>query len=393
MTFPNSVADQVTELLREQTGKLARIVRSVPVAEGWSAQAGLNPWPWIARCTLGGASASPMSVIVKVRRPEDHERRKDAWFCNEQAALEFLQSIGSDAGPRVLAADNKAGLLILEDLGTGPALEDVLMRGNPAAAEQALKSFARSLGRMHAAASGHADEYYRLRGRLGRVDPAQDRVSILGTDLRDSMTALKTIVASRSYLPALSDAQPDIDELVHVLLEPGAFLTFSNGDTCPANCRLSNAGTRFLDFEHAAFRHALLDVAALRFPFPACPCWSRVPDDVGRRAEDTYRTQMAPACPDVLDDVVYARGMTVACCAWTLVRAVRLPKLERADEPHPMGFSRRGQLLDAISTTIDAATQSRTLPSLAAWFASVHEVLSSRWPNVRSPQPLYPAFR
>jgi hypothetical protein len=75
------------------------------------------------------------------------------------------------------------------------------------------------------------------------------------------------------------------------------------------------------------------------------------------------------------------------------VRAIRLPKLEQADEPQPMGFSRRGQLLDTITTAVNCSQQSRSLQSLASWLASLSEALRARWPRLTSPQPFYPAFQ
>jgi tRNA A-37 threonylcarbamoyl transferase component Bud32 len=348
----------------------------------------------VARCTIeGDTGAAPGSVIVKARRPEDHVRGEPERLHNERAALEFLASIGSAAGPRLLTADGEAGILVMEDLGTGPALEDLLVGGDPSAAGRGLVAFAGALGRMHADTAGHAAEYYGLRSRLGPVDLASDRISILGNSIERSWSRLREIIAERPYLPTPNGAGPDADELLRVLSEPGPYLAFSNGDTCPANCRISARGVRFIDFEHAAFRHALLDAAALRFPFPACPCWSRLPEDVGRRAEDAYREQVARSCPDVLDRASYAHGLTAACAAWTIVRAVRLPKLEMADEPHPMHFSRRGQLLDAIDTTVSCSQQSRSLQCLASWLADIGDALSARWPHIASTQPLYPAFR
>jgi RecA-family ATPase len=71
---------------------------------------------------------------------------------------------------------------------------------------------------------------------------------------------------------------------------------------------------------------------------------------------------------------------------------VRLPKLEQADAPQPMGFSRRGQLLDTITTTVNCSQQYRSLQSLASWLASVSEALRARWPHLPSTQPFYPAF-
>jgi hypothetical protein len=136
----------------------------------------------------------------------------------------------------------------------------------------------------------------------------------------------------------------------------------------------------------------LLDVAALRFPFPASPCWAHVPEDIAHRAEDAYKEQMVRSCPEMLDPIRYIQGLTAACAAWTIVRAIRLPKLEKTDEPQPMGFSRRGQLLDTISTTVACSQQSRSLQSLATWLTDVNQALRTRWPHLPPTQPFYPAF-
>ena len=388
--FPEAVSRRATRLLCEYAGTEIRIVRGEAVAEGWSARFGT--YPWITRCTIaGGAGALPDSVIVKVGRPEAHERGGLERLHNEWAALGFLASIGSAGGPRLLAAE--AGILVMEDLGTGPALEDLLVGSDPSAAEHGVVAFAEMLGRMHATTAGHAAEYYQLRRRFGPVDPAFDRISILGVDVEHAWGQLREIIADRPYLPAPDGVGPDVDELLGVLSTPGPYLAFSNGDTCPQNCRMSDGAPRLIDFEHAAFRHALLDVAALRFPFPACPCWSHLPDDVGCRAEAVYRQALARSRPEVLDDESYAYGLTVACAAWTIVRMVRLPRLEMADKPHPLSFSRRGQLLDTIGTTVRCAHQSRSLQTFAAWLAAVGDALGARWPRTAPTRPLYPAFQ
>src|SRR5260370_31202005 len=200
--------------------------------------------------------------------------------------------------------------------------------------ELVLPAYVAAWGKMLAATAGHAPEYYQMRSRYGPVDPAFD------IGIERAFRHLQEITASRSYLPALHDISPDVDEILRVLSEPGPYLAFSNGDTSPANCRVSGDGLRFLDFEHACFRHALLDVAAVRFPFPACPCWSRLPEEVGQRAEEAYRKEMARSCPTVLDQLGYAHRLTAACAAWTMARMGRPPKLGKAGTPQPTGFSR-----------------------------------------------------
>ena len=85
--------------------------------------------------------------------------------------------------------------------------------------------------------------------------------------------------------------------------------------------------------------------------------------------------------------------MAAGTAAWAVVRLVRLPKLIAADAPHPMGFSRRGQLLDTLQVAVDAAGRAGALPRLAAWFGGAIRVLRDRWPGLPPAQAVYPAYR
>lgn len=392
MSLPDAILEQMTSVLSRSAGTPVRVLHRESLATGWSAQ--FETYPWVTRCRIEERTGKmPASVIVKVRRPAIHRYRESFRLDHERAALEFLTSIGCTAGPRLLAADREAGLIIMEDLGTGLALEDLLVGHDASLASDALVAFAATLAQMHAATLGRAERYYQLRGRFGSVDPAFDRVSILGISIEHSWSQVQQIATNLLHLPAPDAVGKDVKELLHILSEPGPLLALSNGDTSPANCRISEEGLRFLDFEHACFRHVLLDVAALRFPFPACGCWSRLPEAVSQRAEEAYRKQMALACPELLDANKYSHGMAVACAAWTIIRAVRLPKLDQIDVPHPMSFSRRGQLLDTIATTLHCCEQSGRLPALASWLASVSDALRARWSPLASVQPFYPAFQ
>lgn len=393
MSLSATASHRIAELLSNAAGAAVDVIHSAPITEGWSAQLGGNPWPWVFRCTLsGGAGVLPSSVIVKLRRPDAHLRSEPERLPIERAALEFLTALGTTLGPRLVAADTVGGMLIMEDLGTGPALEDLLVGADAHAAEDGLLAFATALGQLHARTAGHAAEYYRVRQQYGPIDPLSDRVGA-GGGVAHAWQTLQAIVAKRRYLPPPDGVDADLAVLLDVLAQPGPYLAFSNGDTCPQNCRLTAAGPCLIDWEHAGFRHALLDATALRFPFGACPCWSRLPELVGTRAEAAYRAAFAPACPEVLDPVGYEQGLTVACAAWTIERLVRLPKLEQADVPHPMGFSRRGQVLDAIATTRQSARVSGSVPRLASWLGDLELALRRRWPHLPPAQPHYPVFQ
>jgi hypothetical protein len=383
--WPRMLVEAAAALGRA-TGSSMVIGDASPVTDGWTAQHADHAN--IRRCIASGGSGPVTSVIVKTRRPASHARRGNT-IAREWAALTLLTELGADVGPRVLAHGDD--FLVLEDLGRGPAVEDLLVGDDPAAATEALVALARAIAAMQAVSLGHESA---LRERLdaASTDSHADRVTIAGSTIAHRWATLREL-ANDSTLPDTRIADADIDELTARLAEPGPLLALSSGDVAPQNCRLSNGSVRLLDFEDASYRHALLDAAHLRLPFCGAPCWSRLPVDVTDAMEAAFRSELGRRCPAVLDPRTYATGMAVATAAWAVTRLVRLPKLLARDEPHPMGFSRRGQLLDTIQCAIDAAASSGILTGLRAWFEQAPFALRRIWPDLPHEQPLYPAFR
>ncbi|MFI5912007.1 hypothetical protein [Dactylosporangium sp. NPDC051541] len=329
------------------------------VSEGWSAQ--FAPYPRVVRRAADNS-------IVKTRRPGDTAGR-------ERAALAFLGAIGSDAGPRLLGHGDD--FVVMEDLGRGPALEDLLVGDDPAAATAGFVAFAAAVGRMHAATRGRADEFY---AELEPVDRRLDRITLAGHTLPEWWSAVRDL-----NLDPPADA---LEELLAWMAEPGpVMLVLSSGDIAPQNCRMGQEGdgrVRLLDFEGAKFQHALLDAAHLRLPFYGPPCWGRIPAAVGAAVESAYRRAAG-----IADGGTYVDGLAAATAAWAVVRLARLPKLLAADAPHPMGFSRRGQLLDTLQVAVDAGPREL----IGSWLADVIATLRAKWPHLPAAQALYPAFR
>jgi hypothetical protein len=388
--IPAGVLRDVCAALGSAVGGSVAISSATAITEGWSARFGA--YPWIARCAVDGPPRwGVTSVIVKTRRPDDHWRAGDT-TSRERAALTFLDEIGADAGPRILAHDDALGFVVLEDLGCGSALEDLLVDDDPAAATAGFVALAEAVGRMHASTWGRQDVFHaHLRG--AGVNPQRDRVSLANLPLSECWSTLRDLATGRDGLPDTTAAGRDLDDVLAWMAEPGPMLVLSNGDLAPQNCRLRGGSARLLDFEGAKFQHALLDAAHLRLPFYGGPCWSRIPAEVGELGEAAYRKEFAKACPSVLAEETYAAGIAAATAAWAVTRLVRLPKLLTGDEPHPMGFSRRGQLLDTIQVAVDASADAGTLRSLRAWFEEVIATLRRRWPHLPAAQQVYPAFR
>jgi hypothetical protein len=321
-------------------GASVTLASARPVTEGWCNGIAVNPR--LLRCTADDGR----TVIVKMRRPPGDARRRDG-FHRELSALLLLAELGCDAGPRLLATDDSAGLLVLEDLGDGPALEDLLVGADAEAATDGFVALAEAVGRMHTATLGQADT--------------------IGPPWFDELLA----------------AQPGTGEIREILRSGPMVL--SNGDLAPQNCRITGGRARLLDFEDAAGQHPMLDVAHFRLPFYGGPCWARVPAEVTGTVEAAYRRTTGRTT-----DRAWTEGLAAAVAAWTVIRLVRLPGLLAEDAPHPMGYSRRGQLLDTLRVGV-AATDG-VLPGTAARFAATERDLRERWPGLPASQAVYPAY-
>ncbi|MBV9282810.1 MAG: hypothetical protein JOZ41_22265, partial [Chloroflexi bacterium] len=292
MTLSQAARRSAQTMLSAQVGSPVRL-------------AGVEDFPYsrVARCTLqGDGRALPRTVIVRLLRDEP-ARSHPGRMHNEQAALELLGSIGSSLAPRFIAGDASAGLVITEDLGPHPSLLDLLLGDDREAAYEGVLAFARSLGRLHAQTAGRASVYAHRRAQLGPADPYAEHpgvrppVAETWRQVRDAVEQLG--------LPDPRGVEDDVDAIGRLLTAPGPFLALSSGDPSPVNCKVVDGTVRFFDFEGAGFRHALIDAAVLRYPYPTGgPVW-RLPSELADAAERAYRHELARACPAALADAVF----------------------------------------------------------------------------------------
>ncbi len=360
----------------------------------------------VSRCTLapvaGDAPDVPPTVIVRVLR-SDPARSDPARLLNEQAALEFLAAIGSAVAPRFIVGDAAAGVLVSEDLGSHPSLLDVLLGSDGAAAREGLIAFARALGRLHADTAGRAVDYQARRVALGPTAAVASADPEAGASVVHSWQGVRAAV-DQLGLPPPYGVDDDVEAVAAALAAPGDYLALSSGDPSVVNCKVVGGRVRLFDFESAGFRHALIDATVLRYPYPTGgPVW-RLPREVGDAAERAYRDELELACPGARDTPGYERALAAACAAWTILRLVRLQRVEAGPDREPWRLlppgwaapvperSRRRQLVSIIETCVASARHAGTLDRLAAWCVRVAGSLRTRWPEAIEEDPLYPAL-
>jgi hypothetical protein len=376
---PDQVVD---DLLADRLGASLRVVTVEPVY-------GATVW----RCTLDRAIAGlGESVIVKRGRAAGELRSEGQMMRNEIAALLFLTANDLPFGPRLIAADAARGVAIMEDLGDGPSLEDLLFGQDRQVALDGLVAFGAALGRLHAATAGRAGAFLASRDRSGATPSALEPAGAYGLSFISRWDTLRSTVAAHPDLPQPVDVEADVDAMLRTLAPAEPYLAMTNGDPCPGNTRLTSGTIRFLDFEQATFHHALLDLTALHLPFPACPCWSVLPDEATAPAIHAWRTAFARCHSGALDDDEYLPSVAAACLAWAILRMAPWTRLDAADEPHPVGFTKRAQRLATIDAAVRVARRADTLPVLTGWLAALSAALRERWSDTPLTLTIFPAF-
>jgi hypothetical protein len=153
-------------------------------------------------------------------------------------------------------------------------------------------------------------------------------------------------------------------------------MAFSNGDSGANNCLIDTDGGngRLIDFEHACWRHALFDTAALYVPGSI---WMTVADPVSLGVEATYREAAGAGLPAVLDDERYGFGLAAACAITALHELERFDKLDRREPGHHS----RPQLVTTIDRTVTTMQRWGQLDALGSWLATIAQALRERWPD------------
>ncbi|HEX4704300.1 MAG TPA: hypothetical protein VH352_19385, partial [Pseudonocardiaceae bacterium] len=218
--------------------------------------------------------------------------------------------------------------VVLEDLGRAPTLADKLLANDARAAERALLSWSRSLGRLHTSTAGREADFDALSRRLG-VSRVTDPLSSAGHQAFEELPelladALGVVTSGAAHRRALASSW---------LLDSRSHRAFSPSDACPDNNVITSRGVRFLDFEGGCWRNVLLDAGYLRVPFPSCWCSFTLPAGMTEAMVAAWRAEIRDVWPDLDDDAVLMPALLDAQLLWVWVSTLWfLPRPGEADD-------------------------------------------------------------
>ena len=320
-----------------------------------------NHW-FVARCFLASASAQvPPSVIVKVLR-DGPSPSDPSPVCREQVALEFLTELGLGLTPRLLASDLDARILVLEDLVPFIPLAEILKGDDSSLAKEGLGVFTRTLGTLHRETIGHRASYYAQENKM------QFRPDWRWSETRGHMASIG--------VKASDKVEAELTAGLAELRGPGPFLAFSNGDSTEFNFLVHGANGRFIDFEGAGYRHALIDA---RYFYVPSPEWITVGDPIADGLEEAYRSALSERVPEASDDRRFGFAVAASCLLFAIGCRLgeRFPRLDQRRR----GDHSRVQTVWTLELAADVAEAHRTLPHLQGWARKVASALRRVWPD------------
>jgi hypothetical protein len=335
----------------------------------------------------------PRTVVVKHYLAEPDPERPDP-FHYEVASCQLFTALQTEVRPSpvLIAYDQQARLLVLEDLGRSSTLADKLFGPDPAAAQRCLLGWARALGRMQAATAGREGDFGALLRRLGERawrDPVAEEARVaLAKGPALLLDALGVESSSTAVLEAHETAR---------LLGGTRYRAFSPSDTCPDNNLVTSRGVRFVDFEWGCFRDVALDAAYFRVPFPGCEASFAVPPRLADGMLEAWRNEIAAMWPDLDEPAVLERRLLHAQLLWVwLCTWWMLPRIRERDRPIGLDATRSPRISTALGhywRQMARAAEASDLPATAELGDAVADALAKRFPDAPGTLPVYPAFR
>ncbi|MFN8372359.1 MAG: phosphotransferase [Anaerolineae bacterium] len=357
----------------------------------------------VLRCGVAG-SPTLNSVIIKQLRLDDVPEARHSWyqqrFFNEWASLQFINTLPGAFSARWMAGDSDARMLIVEDLGDHPSIQDLLFSHDTSSARLALTAYARTLGQLQAASIGHESHFRELRSALGAVTPLSDG----NIDVRKLLPALHEFCAALNIIPVagFDDEVLAVGAAIH---GDSPFRALCHCDAGMHNVLWRDDGqVRLVDFEFAQYQHALVDIVCARMTYPPAYHGRALPLALVREIENAYRAELANVLPAAADDALFEAALMHACAHWVLSEVGGTwepyfkPRLQQdAAYDTQNGHTNesttyfRSRMFSYLEAFVASADEFRQLPALRTTLAQVYAGLKRHWPDSES-TPYFPAF-
>ena len=362
----------VARMLSERFGAPVRVGEPVPVRD--------PKRPIVLVPIVEGPASVPSRVVAKwfADKPYLSPRIR---LANEASALALLGALHPEDRlvPRLYAVDACEGVVVMEHLEGAVHLGDALHQHDPHEARSALLRMANALGAMHRRTAPLESQHEKLRSQWARSYRYR----------HEGYLALYKHILEVTGVRSYPGGVAELRAAIALLDDPAPFGALSHGDLCPDNAVFWRGEVRFLDFEGAMFRNALVDLVAVISGFTGCCSAGAVPGAVEAEIDDAYLKSFSQGRPELGDPVAYGRAKMAAMVTRTL-----FPwndALLTADQRWGT-CSQRQRVVARFRRFAGLSAVHGAMTSVGITLAAVADALCERW-GEQPALPAFPAFR
>lgn len=333
----------------------------------------------VLRCRVTSPGSGISSLIIKQIKGEPARGFSD-W-----ASLAFLSRQPEAQGivPRFHGGDPANRFCLMEDLGQGSSLQEILSAGDPAALLGALRALATQMGRLHCATPDAESSFDAIRSALPEGDG-------LGRE-REAETWLQGRAKIIAWFEALGCQTPagfaeSLAFIATAYAKADGFLAFTHGDPAPSNNHFGKGGPHLLDFEYGAFRHVLYDITAWNV---LCP----LPPDLIGEMRNSFCGELAKGFPAARDDTRFTTAWAClsAYRAWAILTWIP-PGIIEANRPWADNWGMREAVFVALSRMKECTAPIAELSATSAAADTLLKALRQRWPAFENAEDLLPRW-
>lgn len=340
----------------------------------------------ILRCILSSASfQAPQTLIIKYPK-----QPRKALF-SEWAALEFLQLFPEIAiyFPRFYGGHRETEILVMEDLS--PSRNNLLgyiFEGNQTQiAIEALFSFQKALGKIHARTLGHIEDFQQIRRQYPGSMVIRYPIQQMDESLENFVQFPKNL-----GLGPIQDWEESVEKIRKIIQMPGDFLAFTHGDATPTNGFYPQSQIRLFDLETAGFRHILLDgvFAQMRYLNTMWAC--HIPISLQKKSLEIYREEFLSYGSANITESLFEEAFLACCFSWLASLFVFYPSVIIQDRYWGRATIRQ-RLIAGLENFIFWAQTKNLFPALVEGTIQIKNQLTQQWSDSDLKIPFYEAFK
>jgi hypothetical protein len=242
-------------------------------------------------------------------------------------------------------------------------------------AEAALLQHAEALATFATVTRNREAEFAAIRDTYG---PREDHLNFdFGTQLETAVHTLSEVLSAWNIVAPPGWAS-ECHALAHSLSDRHSpFRALTVFDNFTDNTILSNEMATLIDFDFAAFRPAVLDIATPRLTPPGREI-HLIPTVLADQIESAYRRRLSDAFPEAEDDPTFYRAAAEARAFWMLYYLQGYGTVIVRSPEQDLGWMKR-QIVRELREFLQAAERSPNPPNLTSLAARLEERLATLW--------------